>query len=150
MSSKGAGPVAVVNHVGLRVADLERSIRFYEALGFRRALTTDVPDAAAGRLLRVPAPVGLRAVYLTAGAFVLELLAYEHHPAGPVDRSMTDAGLTHLSLGVDDLAVARALVVQHGGDVLDDTDVALAVMVRDPDGQLLELLHVDHRPVTPG
>lgn len=141
--------MAVVNHVGLRVADLERSIRFYEALGFRQALGADVPDAAAARLLRVPPPVGLRAVYLTAGPFVLELLAYAHHSTGPVERAMTDAGLTHLSLGVGDLPAAKALVAQHGGEVLDDTDVAVAVMVRDPDGQLLELLHVDHRPVTP-
>ncbi len=62
---------------------------------------------------------------------------------------MTDIGLTHVSIGVDDLAAARTAVTEHGGEVLDDTDIGMAVMVRDPDGQLLELLHVDHRPVSP-
>jgi lactoylglutathione lyase len=139
----------IVNHVGLRVADLERSTRFYEALGFREALATEVPDGPAQQLLRLSPPVGLRAVYLLNGGFVLELLAYDHHPAGPFDRSMADTGLTHLSLGVTDLAEAKAVVAEHGGEVLDDTDLGVAVMVRDPDGQLLELLHVDVRPVVP-
>jgi lactoylglutathione lyase len=134
----------IVNHVGLRVADLERSTRFYEALGFREALATEVPDGPAQQLLRLSPPVGLRAVYLLNGGFVLELLAYDHHPAGPFDRSMADTGLTHLSLGVTDLAEAKAVAA-----VLGDTDLGVAVMVRDPDGQLLELLHVDVRPVVP-
>ena len=139
----------IVNHVGLRVADLARSERFYEALGFRRRRTLDIPDEVTQRLLRTPPPAGLRASYLTSGSFVLELIGFEHHDAAPADRSMTDTGLTHLSLGVEDLAAAKALVAEHGGEVLDDTDLGMAVMVRDPDGQLLELLHVDHRPVTP-
>jgi len=139
----------IVNHVGLRVLDLERSTRFYEALGFREALTTEVPDAPCERLLQLSAPVGLRAAYLVNDGFVLELLAYDHHPGEPVDRSMADTGLTHLSLGITDLAEAKALVAEHGGEVLEGTDLGVACMVRDPDGQLLELLHVDARPVTP-
>lgn len=139
----------IVNHVGLRVADLERSIRFYEALGFTPVLAAEVPDAAAAPLLRISAPVGLRASYLVNAGFVLELLGFDHHPAGPVDRAMTDTGLTHLSLGVDDLDEAKACVRANGGEVLDDTDLGVVAMVRDPDGQLLELLHVDHRPVRP-
>ncbi len=138
----------IVNHVGLRVSDLDRSTRFYEALGFTEAKAMDVPDEATHRLLSVAPPVGLRAVYLTNGSFVLELLGFEHHPAGPVDRAMTDTGLTHLSLGVDDVAAAKATVTAHGGKVLDDSDVGVAVMVRDPDGQLVELLDLDYRPVT--
>jgi hypothetical protein len=32
-------------------------------------------------------------------------------------------------------------VAEHGGEVLEDTEIrGMAVMVRDPDGQLLELL----------
>lgn len=137
----------IVNHVGLRVADLDRSRRFYEALGFTEMLTTEVPDEPMHRLVRVAPPVGLRACYLRNGAFVLELLAFDHHPSGPVDRAMTDTGLTHLSVGVDDVAAAKQVVAEHGGEVLGDTDVGVAVMVRDPDGQLIELLDVGYRPV---
>ena len=139
----------IVNHVGLRVSDLARSLRFYEALGFTEAAALDIPDESTSRLLRVPAPAGLRAVYLTNGPFVLELLGFEHHPAPPADRAMTETGLTHLSIGVDDVGAAKAAVVEHGGEVLEDTDLGMAVLVRDPDGQLVELLDVAYRPVTP-
>lgn len=139
----------IVNHVGLRVADLARSQTFYEALGFSEVRSMDVPDEPMHRLVRVSPPVGLRAVYLANGPFVLELLGFEHHRSEPVDRSMTDTGLTHLSLGVDDLHAAKALVAEHGGSVLADTDVGVAAMVRDPDGQLIELLDLAFRPVVP-
>ena len=56
----------VVNHVGLCVTDLDRSRRFYEeALGFSHRNDLAVRDRAASRLLQVPEPVGLTAVYLT-------------------------------------------------------------------------------------
>lgn len=140
----------IVNHVGLRVSDPAVSIRFYEALGFAVALTMDVPDEPTHRLVRVAPPVGAHVVYLTNGSFVLELLAFSHHPAEPADRAMTEMGLTHISIGVDDVTAAKAMVVTHGGVVLDDTDVGMAVMVRDPDGQLIELLDVAYRPVLGG
>ncbi len=139
----------IVNHVGQRVTDLDRSIRFYTALGFTETTTMDIPDEPMHRLVRVTPPVGLRVAYLTNGPFVLELLAYAHHPSPPVERAMTDTGLTHLSIGVDDVAAAKAVVVEHGGEVLDDTDLRRVVLVRDPDGQLIELLDVAFRPVTP-
>ena len=86
--------------------------------------------------------MGLRAVYLLLDGFVLELIAFEREGNEPArDRSFTEPGLTHLSIGVDDLAAACERVRAHGGEVLADTELAgLAVMVRDPDGQLLELL----------
>jgi hypothetical protein len=37
------------------------------------------------------------------------------------------------------------LVQQHGGEVLDDTDIGAAVCIRDPDGQILELLPMSYR-----
>ena len=133
----------VVNHVGLCVTDLDRARRFYEgALGFAVVRELEVPDGPAGTLLRVAPPVGLTAVYLERDGFVLELLHFDRPGNEPRrDRDLTEPGLTHLSFTVDDLAAARALVAEMGGEVLDDTDIGgSAVMIRDPDGQLLELL----------
>jgi catechol 2,3-dioxygenase-like lactoylglutathione lyase family enzyme len=135
--------MAIVNHVGLCVTDLDRATRFYtEAFGFAVARTLSVPDGPAGRLLQVPAPVGLRAVYLELGGFTLELLHFDRPGNDPGRaRTFTEPGLTHLSLGVADIPATCARVEALGGTVLPDTDVSgMAIMVRDPDGQLLELL----------
>ena len=37
------------------------------------------------------------------------------------------------------------LVNAHGGRVLDDTDIGAGIFVRDPDGQLIELLPMSYR-----
>lgn len=135
-------PPTTVSHVGLAVADLERSMRFYvDALGFTEVRRLQPPDGVCSTLLSIPPPVGLTAVYLARGDFTLELLHYQR-PGNPAarDRPMTEPGLTHLSMTTDDLPGTLATVTACGGVVLSDTDVGVAVMVRDPDGQLLELL----------
>lgn len=141
--------MVAVNHVGHCVADLERSRRFYEeVLGFTHLRDLPVPDEPASKLLRVPAPVGMTAVYLECDGFVLELLHFERAENDPQrDRSFTEPGLTHLSFSVDDVGATCARAAELGGEVLADTDMGgRAVMVRDPDGQLLELLPTSYRP----
>ena len=82
----GDGPVSF-NHVGICVVDLERSRRFYEeVLGFRYWWELDVPDASAGPLLQLATPLGTRAVYLTSGRFVIELIHYAVAGTRPVSR----------------------------------------------------------------
>jgi len=135
--------VSTVNHVGLCVTDLDRARRFYEgAFGFTLRNEMRVPDGPTSRLLRLAAPVGLTAVYLERPGFVLELLHFAREGNDPRrDRSFTEPGLTHVSFSVDDVAATCARVAELGGEVLADTDVGgMAIMVRDPDGQLLELL----------
>jgi catechol 2,3-dioxygenase-like lactoylglutathione lyase family enzyme len=44
---------------------------------------------------------------------------------------------------VPDMGSALDRVIAHGGQVLDQTDVKAAIMVRDPDGQLVELTTSD-------
>jgi catechol 2,3-dioxygenase-like lactoylglutathione lyase family enzyme len=134
---------SVVNHVGLCVSDAAASRRFYEnVFGFTHRNTLKVEDGPAARLLHVSPPVGLTAIYLELEGFVLELLHFDREgndPARP--RSFTEPGLTHLSFGTADIGATCGLVVAHGGQVLEDTALGTtAVLVRDPDGQLLELL----------
>ncbi len=131
-----------VTHVGTCVSDLAESEAFYVgALGFERVRDLKPPDGVTGRLLRIERPVGLTAVYLRSGSFILELLHFDREGNDPSRaRSMTEPGLTHLSITVDDLAAARTLVAEHGGTVLAETDVSVAVLVTDPDGQVIELV----------
>jgi lactoylglutathione lyase len=142
-SPVGRRAVTLWNHVGLHVADLGRAIRFYEGVfGFEELTRLRIPDAAASRLLRVPEPVGLTAVYLGLDGAVLELLHLDRSDNDPPrDRPFTEPGLTHVSFTVDDLATACAAVRVNGGEVLEDTDMGgFAILVKDPDGQVLELL----------
>lgn len=133
-----------VNHVGLCVRDLDVARRFYESVfGFTVARSLSVPDGPTGTLLRLSGPIGLTAVYLERDGFVLELLWYAARSVAGRERVMDEAGLTHLSLSVPaaswDGVLAR--VEQFGGAVLGDSLIdGVAVFVRDPDGQLLELL----------
>lgn len=135
--------MTIWNHVGLAVTDVDRSKQFYEGVfGFTETKRMAIPDAPASRLLQVPEPVGLTAVYLELDGTVLELLHFDRSGNEPRrDRSFTEPGLTHLSFTVDDLPATCDLVTEHGGEVLPETDMGgFAIMVRDPDGQLLELL----------
>ncbi len=136
------------NHVGHCVTDLDRSRRFYEELfGFRVRNELRVPDEPTARLLRETPPLGLRAVYLERDGFVLELLHFDRDGNAPRrDRTFSEPGLTHLSMSVDDIGETCARVADLGGEVLADTDLGgLAVMIRDPDGQLIELLPMSYR-----
>lgn len=116
--------------------------------GFEVERELTVPDQAAAELLAVVPPVGLTAVYLRRGELVLELLSFDR-PGNPpwARRVMNEPGLTHLSFSVDDLAAAAASVVVHGGEVVYES--LHAYMVRDPDGQLLELLPMSYRDRLP-
>ena len=134
--------MSVVNHVGLVVADRARSRCFYEGLlGFEFWWEIDAPDDRTAPLLQLSEPVGLHATYLVLDGFVLELIDYSRRPvhAGP-ERVMDQIGLTHISLSVSDLPGVLARVAEFGGTVVEATVSAGAAMIRDPDGQLLELL----------
>jgi lactoylglutathione lyase len=149
-----SGHKTVFNHIGLCVADRERSRRFYEGLlGFRFWRDLELPDAGTAKLLQLDGPIGVRATYLVSDGVVLELIDYSKRDvhAGS-KRVMDEVGLTHMSLSVTDLAGVLAQVEGFGGSVVDETVTAHFAMIRDPDGQLIELLPaswVDNLPPRP-
>jgi lactoylglutathione lyase len=132
----------VFNHIGLCVTDRERSWRFYEGLlGFRFWWELELPDAGTEKLLQLEKPIGVRATYLVRDGLVLELIDYSERDvhAGP-ERVMDQVGLTHMSFSVSDLAAELTMVERFGGSVVEATVSEQFAMIRDPDGQLIELL----------
>jgi len=139
--------VSVFNHVGQCVADVARSRRFYEELfGFTFLREIHPPDDLSGQLLRLDPPLGMSAAYLQRDGLVLELLHFDR-PGNPPyrERLMNEPGLTHVSLSVDDIDATLARVSGFGGEVLTDTNSGGGVFIRDPDGQLVELLPMTYR-----
>jgi catechol 2,3-dioxygenase len=120
-------PAADVGHVNLTVTDLERSLDFYrDVLGLR---VTQRDEQSA---------------FLAAGG-------YHHHVAlntwdGEVQpRPPHSAGLHHFALRFPDTAALAEVIVrllQAGHQLLGATDhgVNLAVYLRDPDGNGVELM----------
>jgi catechol 2,3-dioxygenase-like lactoylglutathione lyase family enzyme len=144
--------MAIYNHTGQAVSDPERSMRFYqEVLGFRYWYQVSPDDASVGKLCSLSPPLGVTAYYLKLDGFVLELMHYAA-PGAAVPyrpRTMNEPGLTHLSLSVDDIRATAKKAVAHGGTIIEESDLGAALMIRDPDGQLIELLDLGFRDRLP-
>ena len=137
-----------MTHVGICVADVERSIRFYrDLLGFAYRSELRVQGEPSDTLLRLRG-VDLHAVYLERDGTRIELLYYAAPPAigDGAARPMNARGLTHLSLRVDQLKDTVQRLRAAGVRVLDETLIdipdfgAAAIFIADPDGTLIELV----------
>jgi len=140
------------NHTGHVVTDLEVSKRFYqEVLGFASWYEISPPDGPTAKLTSLTPPLGVTASYLTLDGFVLELMHYAAPGAAAHyrPRTMNEPGLTHLSISVDDVHTVAERAVEFGGSVIQDSDLGVALFIRDPDGQLIELLPVTFRESLP-
>jgi lactoylglutathione lyase len=129
----------VLQHQGLRVADLDRALAFYtEALGATvLARPFEMAGPGAAQALDGPADTRFRlGIVGFGGGTGIEL--FETGGAPPAGR------LPHLALQVDDLDAALERVERGGGARLWDAPGAWGsvrvVFVRDPDGNVLELL----------
>ena len=139
------------SHFGICVSDLGRSTRFYcEVLGVVPAESHQIGDEF-GPLMGLEG-VGLRSQFLRGDGLSIELLGFDSpSPVGdPVARPLHQLGLTHLSITVDDVDAAAALVERWGGAVLSETRTALALpgadadflYCTDPDGTRIELMRL--------
>jgi lactoylglutathione lyase len=140
--------MAVYNHTGQVVTDLERSKEFYQQVfGFKFWYEISPPDDLTAKLNGLTPPLGVTASYLTLDGFVLELMHYS--APGVVapfrSRTMNEPGLTHLSISVADVRATAELATAHGGEIIEESDLGVALFIRDPDGQLLELLPLTYR-----
>ena len=127
-------------HIGHAVSDMERSVRFYtELIGFEMDRELNFQPEQITDLLVLGEPRSMRVIYLLLGSFTLELMQMspEGRPGAP-SRGFEETGITHFSFVVDDPADVFARVEDYGGSKW--SDIGIACMIRDPDGQLIELL----------
>ena len=143
-----AGVAVRFSHVGVCVSDLERSIRFYEGLGFERAERHHVGDEF-GRLMELEG-VRLESRFLRHDGVTIELLHFDApgHTGHATRRPMNELGLTHLSVRVDDVDAVAQMVEALGGSVVRGSRTTFGtgenaldfVYCTDPDGVRVELM----------
>jgi len=117
-------------HFGLRVADPDRSLAFYRAVGYE--VIGDVPATDIGHLMMLKLP---------GDSFVtLELV---HHPGyAPFGG---ESPLSHFVIQIDDMdatctqLAARGIVID-GPTSPDGSSDFLTAMLADPDGNRIELV----------
>jgi phosphoribosylformimino-5-aminoimidazole carboxamide ribotide isomerase len=121
-------PIKNIDHVGIFVSDLERSLKFYETLGFIKEESLGFSQGEAV-LMRHPSGVTIKLL---------------HHK----DRSKSH---TQIALRVSSLAQTRAFMEYNGIGIADSYDYGTkgVVCIKDPDDNLIELARYPRRSNRP-
>ncbi len=133
-----------VHHVSFAVSDLERSIAFYQALGFTlHDRWEEGPDQCATGLGVPGADIEL--AQLNGPGVLLELMWYKAPARTAPAPAPQDVGCAHIAFETDDIHAAAAAITAAGAGVVSEvqTDpVAHWVQFTDPDGIRLELMQM--------
>ncbi len=148
------GGLGAVHHVGVTVADLERSVVFWtELTGATPRDRRTLSGPGVGRLVGYPDVRIERAWLDFPGGVALELLQYLEPLESAYPEGTAHPGNIHVCLAVADVDVARSHALACGArSVGGPIDVAAGpqagariAYVRDPDGVTIELV----QPPTP-
>ena len=141
---------SAVDHVGITVSDLDRSVAFWERLlgtvGRDRAV---LAGPRLGGLLGYPAGLRIDACWVDLpGGGALELLQYLDRDEPALPDGTAHPGNVHVCLQVDDMDAAHAHAVACGARTVGDGPIEVAAgpnvgmrvaYLRDPDGVTIEL-----------
>ncbi|MFF3372228.1 VOC family protein [Streptomyces sp. NPDC002680] len=142
-------PALRLAHTGITVADLDRSLAFWNgALGFDVLFRAEADGVFAARATGVPG-ADLRVAMLDGHGHSIELIEY----VGPVERHVLrprpcDVGSWHVAFMVDDLDQVLSVLESHGFHAVGPAAViesgpragGKAVYTHDPDGTTVELI----------
>lgn len=143
--------MGILNHVGLTVANIERSVEFYSGLmGLGEPPQDWIFTIGGDWLAQMVAEEGAvaRVAFLPMDDIILELLEYQT-PQGEKtnDRPNRDAGAMHLALNVDDVdatyeRLKDKVVFNSPPQTVPNGPWAggRVAYLRDPDGTSLELV----------
>ena len=130
-----------VNHIGIRIAQKERSIAFYSLLGFKQTADTGFEH---GHPVVMQHPSGV----------VLNLLGLstDEHPSNVLmDLDEKHTGITHFALTVSSLSEAKEFLEKNGIELTGSFSFKgmSAVFIRDPNRNVIELDAYDSAPDDP-
>jgi len=147
-SSPGHLLVTGIDHVGITVRELERSLAFYrDLLGLRVIEISGEQDV--GQIVGIPGARVKTADLDVGDGRVLELLEYVAARADDVPQRPNAAGCPHVALHVHDIptVLQRLARAGHNPDGEPTTitgaiafEGATVVYLRDPDGAVIELV----------
>ena len=125
-------PIMGLSHIGIRVKDLERSMRFYELLGFTKTIGPIGPEPVA--ILHHPSGLELNLILNASNA---------NEPNVLMDVPEKHPGITHLALLCPDITAAKEMLEAagirlSGGPVRFSSEMK-GIFVRDPDRNVIEL-----------
>jgi glyoxylase I family protein len=118
-----------IDHVGLKVSDMDRTLDFYRRLGLTLLRTSG------------PNPDGLRSAVIQVGSQELNVFSHPRFaPAGAEDRT----GMDHFCFLVDAPSVDEVIAAlrEAGIDIVKGPEQrrdGVALFVHDPDGVRVEL-----------
>jgi lactoylglutathione lyase len=119
-------------HIGIRVHDMDRSVRFYERLGFTKTAGPIGPEPVA--ILEHPSGIELNLILNAPSADEPNIL---------MDVPAKHPGITHIALGCPDIAAATRALAAAGialsGGPIQFGPGRRGVFVRDPDRNVIEL-----------
>lgn len=131
MPDPSAVAIERVDHIGIRVRELDRALAFYRVLGFELRHKVDFDDVA---IITNPHGVEINLI----------LNAKRDEPNILMDVSEKHAGYTHVALRVVSIAATIEALKANGiaitqGPVSFGADGGVSVFVRDPDRNVIEL-----------
>ncbi|MCU1506321.1 MAG: putative Glyoxalase [Microbacteriaceae bacterium] len=137
-----------LNHFGLTVRDIHRSIDFYSRLGGTLAVEVaqfSGPDMDEGLRLE---GVDLKACMISIGGTLIELLQYDSPRGSDYESGNQDVGSAHIALQVDDIHELHRSLSDDGYDFYSAPkrigdgpfEGGYFVYFRDPDGITVELI----------
>jgi catechol 2,3-dioxygenase-like lactoylglutathione lyase family enzyme len=142
------GDGVVFANVSISVAEIGRSTRFYQALGFEAGELHPLPGEVARLLGAKGKDPKLAIRFLKRDGVALELVQLTPTPPGRASGgAAAELGLAHIALRVDDVARVAAAVRANGGTVLEKSLTRMGqgpqgveiVFATDPDGTRIEI-----------
>jgi lactoylglutathione lyase len=116
-------------HTCYRITDIDRSVAFYEALGFEERRRMPIREEAINVFMGLPGDTDKLELTYNFG----------------VDSYEIGTGYGHIAVGVDDLAATLGLLAEQGIEPEREPyrvreGGSLLCFVRDPDGYRIELI----------
>ncbi len=148
--------IEYLSYIAIRVADLDRALRFYrDLLGFKELSRFELEGPSPSAQLLGRDAVSVRAHFLERDGTRIELQHLDLPSDAQLPRPRAQLGLSHIGLRISDFEKTLAKLVRGGARVLEASRFSHpdleseVVVVEDPDGVRIELIEMPGDPRQP-